>query len=145
MRRWRSLSPLGTTPLGTTRLGTTPLDSTGLGPLLLDTTTLDTTNLDTTALDTTAVDPLPRDTLPVDPLPRDTLPRNMLVNAPFACRRKLVDVVDRGTSHHANTNQPARQLFVSCANSGGQVRRGRWRSIERSQRNRCIKLKWLKR
>ena len=36
----------------------------------------------------------------------------VLVNAPLAFQRKLVEGADRSTTHHAKTDQPAAVLFV---------------------------------
>jgi hypothetical protein len=51
----------------------------------------------------------------------------LVVNAPKAFQRKLVDVADRRTTHHAKTDQPARQPSASFST---QARRGRWRRVE---------------
>jgi hypothetical protein len=63
--------------------------------------------------------------------PSANMAQGVQVNAPLACRRKLVDVVDRGTTHHAKTNQPARQPSASSASRADPMRRDRWQRFSR--------------
>jgi hypothetical protein len=56
----------------------------------------------------------------------------LVVNAPKAFQRKLVDGVDRSTTRQVKTNQLARQPSASFSTRADPMRRDRWRSLRPS-------------